>query len=323
MRPAVYGYYGKLPVSPEFLRLYASGQELRWLDEWLQRGMLYAKAQEGAAWQERMAHAGPYSFFYVPRREGRVVSGVLIASQDQAGRAFPFMSFVLFDRHGFADSPWLIPVATGRFLRDTTTAIRTLRAGLDWEGFSREVQQQWAPTPRALPAKQAFTRFTQITTVGQWWWGAQALANETNHAVIGRLFAQVVTARHQAAHNLRFAICSDGSASHLDLSFWLYLCLQNRADVVPSDTELLCFWRSAPYGGIALISIGPSSPNVLRFIVNPEAEEDLWWSVTTGASDILATHCEPNTYPQGPGLQASLATMADMLRDRMAEGITQ
>ncbi|MBX3305078.1 MAG: type VI secretion system-associated protein TagF [Nitrospira sp.] len=312
-----------MPVSPEFLRLYASGPELRWFDEWLQRGMLYAKAQEGAAWQERLAHAGPYSFFYVPRRGGRVVSGVLIASQDQAGRAFPFMSFVLFDRHGFADAPWLIPVATGQFLRDTTTAIRTLRTGLEWEAFSTEVQQRWAPTPRALPAKQVFTRFTQITTVGQWWWGAQALANETNQAAIARLFTQVEQARRYGAHTLRFAICSDGSASHLDLSFWLQLYFQNRSDELPSQTGLICFWKNEPHGGVALMSIGPEAPNAVRFLVNPEAEGEDWRDVTLGVSDILATHNKPNMYPLGPALQASLATMPDLMRERMAQAITQ
>lgn len=314
MRPAVYGYYGKLPVSPEFLRLYASGPELRGLDEWLQRGMLYAKAQEGAAWQERLAHAGPYSFFYVPRREGRVVSGVLIASQDQAGRAFPFMSFVIFDRHGFADSPWLIPVATSRFLRDTTTAIRTLRAGLDWEAFSQDVQERWASTPRAGQAKQAFARFTQVTTVGQWWFGAPVLANETNQAVIGRLFAQVVTARHQAAHNLRFAICSDGSASHLDLSFWLQLCFQNRSDALPSQTGLICFWKNEPHGGVALMSIDPEVPNAVRFIVNPKAEGEVWWDICAGADGVMQGG-NSSCVPQSCDLGISLTTFSQFLVD--------
>lgn len=313
MRPAVYGYYGKLPVSPEFLRLYGSGPELRWLDEWLQRGMLYAKAQEGAAWQERLAQAYPYSFFYVPRREGRVVSGVVIASQDQAGRAFPFMSFVLFDRHGFADAPWLIPVATRRFLRDTTTAIRTLRTGLEWEAFSHEVQQRWALTPHAIYTKRAFTQFTQITTVGQWWFGAPVMTTDVNQVAIGRLFTQVAQARHPGVHDLRFAICSDGSASHLDLSFWLHLCLQSRADVDLSQTGLLCFWRNEPHGGVALLSIGPGSPKAVRFIVNPEAAEGSWWDVRTQAPNIVTTPSEPNKHPQGSDLQASLASVAHLV----------
>lgn len=309
MKPAVCGYYGKLPLSPEFLRLHASGPELRWLDEWLQQGVVYAKAQEGMAWQERLAHARPYSFFYVPCREGRIVSGVLIASQDQAGRAFPFMSFVLFDRHGFTDAPWLIPVATSQFLRDTTTAIQTLRAGLEWEAFSHEVQQRWAPTPRAFPAKQAFAKFTQITTVGQWWFGDPVLANDANQAMIGRLFTQVVKARRQGVHNLRFGICSDGSASHLDLSFWLYLCLQRCADGASLDTGLISFWKNEPQGGVAMISIGPGSPNAVRFIVNPEAEGEGWWDVCASVDGVMQGGNSPST-PKPSDLGMSLTTFS-------------
>ncbi len=141
MTATIYGYYGKLPISPEFLRLHASGPEIRWLDEWLQRGTLYAKSQEGVRWEARIAEAGIYCFFYMPAYEGRVVSGALIASHDKAGRAFPFLSFALVDRDLFETSPWLIPVATARFLGETSVAIRTLPADHEWAGLPAEVEQ--------------------------------------------------------------------------------------------------------------------------------------------------------------------------------------
>jgi len=45
MNDVVCGYYGKLPVSPEFLRLHATGPEVRALDDWFERGI-----QTGRRW---------------------------------------------------------------------------------------------------------------------------------------------------------------------------------------------------------------------------------------------------------------------------------
>ena len=77
-------------VSPEFLRLHAAGPELRELDEWLERGVQYAKAQSGSEWPALLVQADIWNFLFVPEGNGRVVCGALFASRDQAGRSFPF-----------------------------------------------------------------------------------------------------------------------------------------------------------------------------------------------------------------------------------------
>lgn len=319
MKPAVCGYYGKLPLSPEFLRLHASGPELRWLDEWLQQGVVYAKAQEGTAWQERLAHASPYSFFYVPGSEGRVVSGVLIASQDKAGRSFPFMSFVLMNRDSFSSLPWLIPVATAQFLDETLGAIRTLRDGLDWDVFCRAVEQRQVEEPSSAQASEALDRFTRSTTVGEWWFDEPAALEEVKRVAVGHLLQKVAQARCQGEPNIRLPIGSDGSFGNLDLSFLLQLCLEHHPDVAHSHTGFLCFWKREveTHGGTALLSIGPGSPKVLRFIVNPVVQDDLWWDVTAHAEDLAEESMHKECHPRSVDLQDSLATASHVMRKQM------
>lgn len=324
MPQVVYGYYGKLPVSPEFLRLHASGPELRWLDEWLQQGILYAKAQEGLVWPERIAHASPCGFFYVPRHEGRVVCGVMIASQDRAGRSFPFLRYGLFEREGFAAAPWLIPVAMGQFVHDTTLAVRKLHEGRDWEAFRRTADDGTTEEPSLARAQDTFDSFKGMTKVRQWCFGEVTGVGEAQQLVADHLFTRVVEARRQGKQGLQFPIGLDGSGNNLDLAFWLELTLRpQRREANQDGTGSLCFWRrdTVQHHGTALLSIGPGSPNVVRFLANSEAQDDAWWDLAAPIPDSALAKVEGAAQTPHFKLETSLATVAQCLRDQMGYAV--
>src|SRR5262245_7073618 len=117
------GYYGKLPLSPEFLRLHAAGPELRWLDEWMQKGILYAKNAEGGRWSLLVTESEIWNFMYLPAPPGRIVCGTLFPSQDKAGRFFPFLSFLLLERAPLSERCWLVPIAARSFLEAMTNLL--------------------------------------------------------------------------------------------------------------------------------------------------------------------------------------------------------
>src|SRR5690348_7949756 len=112
MMSVLRGYYGKLPLSPEFLRLHAAGPELRWLDEWLQLGVLYAKSTEGSRWSTLVKESVVWNFLYAPADRRRIVCGALFMSQDKAGRSFPFLSFLLLQDESLFRDLWLVPLMT-------------------------------------------------------------------------------------------------------------------------------------------------------------------------------------------------------------------
>ncbi len=312
MTATIYGYYGKLPISPEFLRLHASGPEIRWLDEWLQRGTLYAKSQEGVRWEARIAEAGIYCFFYMPAYEGRVVSGALIASHDKAGRAFPFLSFALVDRDLFETSPWLIPVATARFLSETSVAIRKLRADLDWDAFRREVEQRQVESPDPGQAREELNQFVQSTTIGAWWEGVEAASDVSKQLAMVETLKQA--AGDSSRRGVRFPLLSRGSSKNMDLSFWLLLCLQSMEGSWHPNTGVVCLWRREreDSDGTALLSIGPGPSNVVRFIVNSEAPDEAWSDITA-ESEIFVRDVRMPALSQCQDPQISLASFSELV----------
>jgi type VI secretion system ImpM family protein len=314
MNDVVYGYYGKLPVSPEFLRLHASGPELRWLDEWLQQGILYAKTQEGAAWAERIAQASSYGFFYMPNHEGRVVYGAIMASHDKAGRSFPFLSYAFVERNGFALQPWLIPVAAADFIHDRTLATRRLQRDLDWEAFRRAVEDQMVQQPDLARARETFNQFTQSTTVRQWWEADAPCLGEATRPEVDELLTRVAQVRYPDQKGIRIPIGREGIPGNFDLAFWLQLYLEQQEGTAHSHVGLFCFWRREPSHGTALLSIGPGSPNSVRLLVNPEAQDDAWWDVTTTMPDQVRAKAVGATQPPTIDLEDSLMTVAQLMR---------
>jgi len=139
MPSIVHGYYGKLPISPEFLRLHAAGPELRWLDDWLQRGVLYAKSREGPQWSTLVTQSDVWNFLYAPAQPGRIVCGALCMSHDKAGRSFPFLAFQLLENENLFRYPWVVPLMTAAGLDELKTLLESLRSSFDWSEFCRRL----------------------------------------------------------------------------------------------------------------------------------------------------------------------------------------
>ena len=82
-------WYGKLPARGDFV---GRGLPARWRgdwDGWLQRGLaLAATLLDGAALRERLAAFAPWRYLALPA-PGEVWCGIIVASHDRVGRAFP------------------------------------------------------------------------------------------------------------------------------------------------------------------------------------------------------------------------------------------
>jgi type VI secretion system ImpM family protein len=104
------GYYGKLPVSAEFIRCQASGTEIDELDQWFREGMYYAKSHLGSSWPVEFVKGDPWGFLYLPRENGRFLTGMLKPSCDKAGREFPFLLYLILNREEFREIPWSAPM---------------------------------------------------------------------------------------------------------------------------------------------------------------------------------------------------------------------
>ncbi|SDC52966.1 type VI secretion system protein ImpM [Variovorax sp. CF079] len=82
-------WYGKLPARGDFV---GRGLPPRWRgdwDGWLQRGLaLAATMVDGAALRERLHAFAPWRYLALPA-PGEIWCGIIVASHDRVGRAFP------------------------------------------------------------------------------------------------------------------------------------------------------------------------------------------------------------------------------------------
>ena len=283
MNRPVSGYYGKLPVSPEFLRLHAAGPELRELDEWLERGMQYAKAKAGSEWSALVAQADIWNFLFVPEGNGRVVCGAVFASRDRAGRSFPFLTFLLLERHDLPPTPWLIPLRCRTYLGKTGQLLQQLRADLDWNTFRARVESVPVEFDSDASIEAGFEDYVSQTTTQVFW---SRLCDEANHAQADRLRQDRSVNRHLggeqsgegATWGRHLPLLKGQTVETYDLPFWLELHARLLGVKQGTWPALVAFWNRAPskVEPCALLSFGRPSPHLTRFIVSPDVQDEAW-----------------------------------------------
>ncbi len=102
------GCFGKLPLSPEFIRVNAKGSTLQDFDQWMQEGLLWCRAKLGPQWRNDFLKSESWNFlFQVPKRKEWLI-GVMMPSQDKAGRGFPMTLFLRIEN--FSGEQTLMPM---------------------------------------------------------------------------------------------------------------------------------------------------------------------------------------------------------------------
>ncbi len=283
MTEAVCGYYGKLPVSPEFLRFHAAGPEVRELDEWLERGIQYAKARAGPEWPALVVQADMWNFLFVPETNGRVVCGLVFASRDRAGRSFPFLTFLLLECRPVPPAPWLIPLKCRLFLEKAGRLIQQLRTDLNWNTFRASAESLVPEVDPDAVIETGFQEYLAHTTIEEF---KSRLGGTSDHPQREGHGSTTTFYRPSGGKPFGKQVRSGRSLPLLreqpietyDVPFWLELHAR-RSDVktgpVPSS---IAFWNRAPskVEPCVLLSIGCPSPNLTRFIVSPNEVDEAW-----------------------------------------------
>ncbi|BFU91434.1 MAG: hypothetical protein NTAFB01_26210 [Nitrospira sp.] len=277
------GYYGKLPVSPEFLRFHAAGPEVRELDEWLERGIQYAKARAGLEWPALVAQADMWNFLFVPEKNGRVVCGAVFASRDRAGRSFPFLTFLLLECRPVPPAPWLIPLKCRVFLEKAGRLIQQLRADMDWNAFRASAESLIPEVNSDAVIEAGFQEYLAHTTIEEF---RSRLGGTSDHPQReGRGSTTTLYRRpesgpfgKEARNGRHFPLLKEQPVETYDVPFWLELQARSwgvKTEPVPPS---IAFWNRAPskVEPCVLLSIGRPSPNLARFIVSPNEADDAW-----------------------------------------------
>jgi type VI secretion system protein ImpM len=285
MNRPVSGYYGKLPVSPEFLRLHAAGPELRELDDWFELGVQYAKAKAGSEWSSLVANADIWNFFFVPEGNGRLVCGAVFPSHDRAGRSFPFLTFLLLERRDLPPTPWLIPLRCGPFLAKTRQFLQQLRVDLDWNVFRSHAESLDGDIDidRDASLEVGFEDYLSRTISREFW---SRMCDEVDQAQAGRFGHDLPANLHLTGEQFsegatwgrKLPLLKGQTAETYDLPFWLELYARLLGAKKRACPPLFTFWNRAPskVAPCALLSFGRPSPHLTRFIVSPDVQDEAW-----------------------------------------------
>ena len=103
--------FGKLPISPEFIRVNAGGEALAAMDSWIQEGIVRVRSSLGANWVHRFLNGKSWEFIFASPGQKEFLVGVFMPSQDRARRTFPLLIFLRIDKE-----EWPYPIVWTRLV---------------------------------------------------------------------------------------------------------------------------------------------------------------------------------------------------------------
>ena len=91
-RPALTGFFGKLPANGDFVRAGLPEAMVATLDHWCRECLVQSRAALGEDWEQAWMSAPVWRFLLPPEAwAGRAALGLWLPSMDKAGRHYPFV----------------------------------------------------------------------------------------------------------------------------------------------------------------------------------------------------------------------------------------
>ena len=289
MYTSTLGYYGKLPLSAEFIRCQASGQEIDELDQWLREGMYHAKSVLGMSWSTEFAQADIWSFLYLPPGRDRFLAGLFKASQDKAGREFPFLVYLLLNRHEFHGTPWRAPMQFKEFFVQGCRFLSQISAESDVNRLQFRLQALSPVEPQDIGSGEGEYHSLLLNRRTRDHW--MDLFGVDHSQSIGRLLLGLVHEaeskaalldKHCAAH---FPLLPSNKEETYDLPFWIDVLA--KASGRRLDGGIL-FWNRQPSRGKPLLIVcceGPN-PELMIDLIRPERSRETAGMGTVSLEDL-------------------------------------
>ena len=314
-------YFGKLPSHGDFVRYQASGPTLQAMDVWLQQGLHFAQTRLGPAFDAAYDGAGAFAFYFAPRHETHVLTGMLRPSRDRVGRAYPLLIALEVEADAFdARDLAQVPLRFNRFFERTSEIAQEAVAG---QVGHHELTARIDPLSALVEGETSvafFGRYLQQMSLTSFWerlWGHPQ--DSRKYLLFKNLLDILQSLRDGVPPRfplvLRFPLCPDGRTPNYDVSFWLGVCL--RLLGYP-DLQPTFFWTppeatrdTAPF---LLLALRPPPAKTFAYLLPASLESDtLCVLETMGAQKAaLAALSIPDRY--GRLLEDERLTLWDFLK---------
>jgi type VI secretion system ImpM family protein len=270
--------FGKIPAMGDFVGVNSVTAEARWLDSWVQQGMVAARNRLGAGWSEQYGGFGPVNFLVCPPGSPAVLVGVLVDSADSMGREYPLWVAVQIERSDLGEQ--FVPVlsaAAKRFFREAVGSIAALRAGKDTTSVRALADELSFLTLDDLLAElDSYRRFLMETPVEKF---LRECFGADGEAVAGRIVANMHDAlapmRGQDLSRwklgLRFPLAAPNPCRAV--AFWLQIAMKMLGNPIPYPSA---FWRASAKerAGSLYLYFREPGPGTLPLLLRDGLDDD-------------------------------------------------
>jgi len=297
------GWFGKLPLSPEFIKHHYVGPVFAELDQWIQEGLVYTRSHLDETWADDYMKAGPWNFLWCSPEQDELLIGVTIPSTDKAGRHFPFLMFLRIPQRGFQNRLPGMPVWCHEFLEEARLLGEKGWQGKDLATFKAECSRLTLPdleNPEWEKLQDHYHEFlenhstesflTHLFGENDISQQADLLTNIKNiqdSAPLGRSFPSHV--------GLKLPLAPSGSPIHpFDLLFWADMA----ARLVPPHTAPTnIFWNrhQSPEHSYMMLYFKKPGPQTLLSLIRPGTEDSTLHDCSLQAMDQALSEDEGKT----------------------------
>jgi type VI secretion system protein ImpM len=279
------GCFGKLPLSPEFIRVNAKGPALQGFDQWLQEGLHGYRASSGGSWIQNYLQSDTWSFLFAVPGGTECLVGVVAPNQDKAGRGFPMVIFLRLDAQEFAGRLHKAPMYFQSFLDGAKQMVEE-----EWKGYSlqefRERVNSWeAPEPGNWDSlDRLYQEFLGAYTLDGLLELCEARRGVVSLAAVKARVREMVASHRpsnmsKAGQLMPFPLIYD-PAIPFEIPFWMAY-LKKMANLA-MDCPML-FWNKCPQNGPAVVFMqeAPVSPKSFAKLVHPRSCVESYWPVAS------------------------------------------
>ncbi len=278
------GCFGKLPLSPEFIRVNAKGPTLQALDQWIQEGLLFCRAKMGPQWRNEFLQSDTWHFLYQVPKEKEWLIGVMTPSQDKAGRGFPMTVFLRMARtETNKELAAMLPLFLQEFLEKAQYLLQ--------EGWKNYTLIQFRESIGQLMSGGVLQR-EQVAQLYQEFLGSYSLKAllgisgvMTEHLTESQVkgLVQTMVAQHrpslnsQMSHLMGFPLI-DEPALPFEIPFWVeYVSSLNTK---PMSWPLM-FWNKNPKKGRAMLLTqeAPVTPKSFSTLIQSNQHLEKVWNM--------------------------------------------
>lgn len=278
------GWFGKIPLSPEFIKFNSAGPVFADLDQWLQEGLVYVKGHCAESWAEDYAKAEPWNFLWCPPGQEESLIGTAIPSRDKAGRHFPFLLFFRIPQPRGGPQQNSIPGWCHEFLQEARTIGQNGWQERDLATFKAGLSQLTFPKIENFVLEEHREHYQQY------------LENQTTSEFLSQVLGENDSAQQVDVFNniqisiksisaglswpphlgLKFPLIPAGERTEpFDLMFWMNMA---RTLFPPNTIPTHVFWKRhvTPAESYVLIFSNKPGPQAFLNLIRPETENPSW-----------------------------------------------